>query len=88
MGLSAVHWKRFLTLNFLAAGLWAISFVAIGFFLGQAFHAVLGHLVRSFSIVMLIAFVAFAVAVFLFHRLQKRRQLRVPPGVKIVIPPP
>jgi membrane protein DedA with SNARE-associated domain len=88
MGLSAVHWKRFLSLNFLAAGLWAGSFIALGYFLGHAFRAMLGHLMRSFSLVMLGAFIVFAVAVWLFHRLQKRRQLRVPPGVKTVIPPP
>ena len=88
MGMSAVHWKRFLSLNFLAAGLWAASFVAAGFFLGHAFRAMLGHLIRSFSLAMLGAFIVFAVAVWFFHRLQKRRQLRVPPGAKIVIPPP
>jgi membrane protein DedA with SNARE-associated domain len=88
MGLSAVHWKRFMALNCLAAGIWAGSFVAVGYFLGHAFRAVLGHLVRSFSLVMLIAFVVFAVAVWLVHRLQKRRHLRLPPGVKIVTPPP
>jgi hypothetical protein len=49
---------------------------------------VLGHLVRSFSLVMLTVFIAFAVAVWVFHRLQRRRQLRVPPGAKIVSPPP
>jgi len=37
---------------------------------------------------MLSAFVLFAVAVSLAHRLQRRRQLRVPPGIKVVIPPP
>jgi hypothetical protein len=37
---------------------------------------------------MLGAFIVFAVAVWFFHRLQKRRQIRVPPGAKIVIPPP
>jgi membrane protein DedA with SNARE-associated domain len=88
MGLSAVHWKRFLTLNFLAAGLWAASFVLLGYFLGHAFRAVLGHLVRSFSLLMLGAFIVISIAVWSFHRLQKRRQIRVPPGVKIVIPPP
>jgi membrane protein DedA with SNARE-associated domain len=88
MGMSAVHWKRFLSLNFLAAGLWAGCFVAAGYFLGHALRAMLSHLVRSFSLVMLGAFIVFAVAVWLFHRLQKRRQLRVPPGAKIVIPPP
>jgi membrane protein DedA with SNARE-associated domain len=87
MGMSAVHWKRFLTLNFVAAGLWAASFVAVGYFLGHAFRAVLGHLMRSFSLVMLVAFITFAIVVWLVHRLQKRRQLRVPPGAKIVVPP-
>jgi membrane protein DedA with SNARE-associated domain len=88
MGLSAVYWKRFMILNFVAACLWAGSFVAVGYFLGHALRAVLGHLVRSFSVVMLVAFVVITIAVWLFHRLQKRRQLRVPPGAKIVIPPP
>jgi membrane protein DedA with SNARE-associated domain len=88
MGMSAIRWKRFCSLNFLAAGLWATSFIALGYFLGHAFRAVLGHLVRSFSLVMLGAFVTFAVAVWLAHRVQRRRQIRVPPGIKIVIPPP
>lgn len=88
MGLSAVRWKRFLTLNLLAAGLWAGSFVILGYFLGHAFRAVLGHLVRSFSLVMLMAFIVITLAVWLFHRLQRRHQLTVPPGAKIVIPPP
>lgn len=88
MGMSAIHWKRFLSLNLLAAALWAGSFVALGYFLGHAFRAMLGHLMRSFSLVMLGAFTVFAVVVWVFHRLQKRRQLRVPPGAKIVIPPP
>ena len=88
LGMSAIRWQRFLSLNFLAAGLWAASFIAAGYFLGHAFHAVLGHLVRSFSLVMLGAFVVFAVAVRIAHRLQRRRQLRVPPGINVVIPPP
>jgi len=88
MGMSAIRWQRFFVLNFLAAGLWATSFVAAGYFLGHAFRAVLGHLVRSFSLVMLGAFVACTGAVWLVHRLQRRRLLRVPPGAKIVLPPP
>jgi len=88
MGMSAIRWQRFLALNFLAAGLWAMSFVATGYFLGHAFRTVLGHLARSFSLVMLGAFITFASAVWLAHRLQRRRQIRVPPGAKIVIPPP
>jgi membrane protein DedA with SNARE-associated domain len=76
-------------LNFLAAGVWAASFVAVGFFLGHAFRAVLGDIVRSFGLVMLGVFVAVAVGMWLVHRVQRRRRpIRVPAGAKIVIPPP
>jgi membrane protein DedA with SNARE-associated domain len=89
LGLSAVRWDRFLRLNFLAAGVWAASFVAVGFFLGHAFRAVLGDIVRSFGLVMLGVFVAVAVGMWLVHRVQRRRRpIRVPAGAKIVIPPP
>ena len=37
MGLSAVHWRRFMSLNFLAAGLWAGIFVGLG--LSAVFYA-------------------------------------------------
>src|SRR6516162_3557960 len=86
MGLSAIRWQRFLALNFLAAGLWATTFIAVGYFLGHAFRAVLGHLVRSFSLVMLGAFIAFAAGVALAHRLQRRRQLRVPRALEERLP--
>jgi membrane protein DedA with SNARE-associated domain len=88
LGLSAVRWDRFFRLNFLAAGLWAASFVAVGYFLGHAFRAVLGDIARSFSLVMLGAFVAIGAGIWLLHRLQRRRQLRVPTGADVVLPPP
>jgi membrane protein DedA with SNARE-associated domain len=87
MGMSAVRARRFLALNFLAAALWAAGFTAVGYFLGHAFRAVLGDLARSFSLVMLGAFVAIACGVKLLHWLQRRRQLRVPPGAKVAAPP-
>jgi membrane protein DedA with SNARE-associated domain len=86
MGMSAVRGRRFLALNFLAAALWAASFIAVGYFLGHAFRAVLGDLARSFSLAMLGVFVVISLGVALVHRLQRRRQLRVPPGVKIAAP--
>jgi membrane protein DedA with SNARE-associated domain len=88
LGLSAVRWERFLGLNFAAAGLWAASFIAVGYFLGHAFRAMLGDLARSFSLVMLGVFVAIAAAMWLLHRFQRRRQLKVPPGAGVVLPPP
>jgi len=88
LGLSAVRWERFLRLNLCAALLWATSFVAVGYFLGHAFRAVLGDIARSFGIVMLAVFIAIGGGLWLLHRLQRRRQLRVPPGAKVVLPPP
>ena len=89
LGLSAVRWNRFLRLNFIAAGLWAASFVAVGFFLGHAFRAVLGDIARSFGLVMLGVFVAVAGGMWLLHRTQRRRRsIAMPPGVKAVAPPP
>lgn len=69
IGLSALRWQRFLSLNFVAAGLWAASFIAVGYFLGDAFRAALGDLALSFDLVMLGVFAAFAVAVWLVHRI-------------------
>src|SRR6267154_5177108 len=89
LGLSAVKWERFLRLNFAAAGLWAASFIAIGYFLGHAFRAVLGDIARSFGLVMLGVFVAVALGMWLLHRTHRRRRsVTVPPGVKVVAPPP
>ncbi len=87
LGLSTVRWDRFLCLNFAAAGLWAASFVAVGYFLGNAFRAVLGDLARSFSLVMLGVFVAIALGVWLLHRRQRRRQPSILPGADVVLPP-
>jgi membrane protein DedA with SNARE-associated domain len=85
MGVSAIRWRRFLSLNFVAAGLWAASFVAVGYFLGHACRVVFGN----FSLAMLGVFCLFAFAIWFAHRLRRRRQqLRMPPGAKIAAPPP
>jgi membrane protein DedA with SNARE-associated domain len=80
LGLSAIDWRRFLKLNFLAAGLWAASFVATGYFLGHAWRAMIGDVARSFSLAMLGGFVAIAIGMTLLHRWQRRR-FRLPPPV-------
>jgi membrane protein DedA with SNARE-associated domain len=82
MGMSAVRGGRFLVLNFLAAALWAASFVAVGYFLGHAFRAMLGDVARTFSLGMLGVFVVIAVAVGVVHRLQRRRQQRLTPAAE------
>jgi membrane protein DedA with SNARE-associated domain len=88
LGLSAVRWGRFCGLNFVAAGLWAGSFVATGYFLGHAFRTVLPDLAETFSLVMLGVLIATSFGIWLLHRMQRRRrQPRVPPGVTIATPP-
>lgn len=85
LGLSHVHWRRFLKLNFAAAGLWAASFVATGYFLGHAWRAMLGDVARSFSLAMLAGFVLIITGVALLHRWQRRR-MRLPPAVANAAP--
>ena len=87
LGLSAVRWQRFLWLNFVAAGLWAATFVSVGYFVGHAFHALVGDL----SLVMLGVFILVGGGTWLFHRVQRRRNpkvLKVPRGANPVLPPP
>jgi membrane protein DedA with SNARE-associated domain len=86
MGMSAIRGRRFLLLNFLAAALWATSFIAFGFFLGNAFRAVLGDIARTVSLTMLGVFIAIAIGVGVFHRLQRRRRPRFFPA-EIAAPP-
>lgn len=88
LGLSAVRWERFLRLNFLAAGLWAAVFVAVGYFLGHAFRAVLGDVARSFSLAMLGVFVILAGGMWLLHRIQRRRAENNPPRSGSAVAPP
>jgi membrane protein DedA with SNARE-associated domain len=73
MGTSGLNWNRFLVLNFIAAGVWAASFVGLGYLCGQAFEAVLGDVVESFGLVMLGVFITLMAGGVIVHRLQKRR---------------
>jgi membrane protein DedA with SNARE-associated domain len=86
-GLSAIGWRRFLGLNFLAALLWAASFIAVGYFLGHAFKAVLGDIARSVGLVMLGALLTFALAMRLLGRWQKRRRGAPLRGAEPALPP-
>jgi membrane protein DedA with SNARE-associated domain len=70
MGLSAIHWKRFLGLNFLAAGLWAASFVGVGYFLGHWLPEMLGDIGRKTGLVGLALFLFVSAGVGLYRRLR------------------
>jgi membrane protein DedA with SNARE-associated domain len=82
LGVSAVGWRRFLWLNLFAAALWAVSFVALGYFLGHAMRKALPEIARSFRLSMLAALVVVGLATWLLHRIQRRRQVRPPPGAE------
>jgi len=73
MGMSGLRWSRFLFLNFIAAGVWAMTFVGVGFLLGRAFASVLGQLADSFGLVMLCVMAVSGSIVFLVHRSHKKR---------------
>ncbi|HXP78014.1 MAG TPA: DedA family protein [Stellaceae bacterium] len=84
LGISGIDWRRFLSLNFIAAGLWAVVFVGAGYLFGQASEAMLGDLAAEFRLIALSVFVlvvASASLVFLWHR--RRRRSAPPQGRRV-----
>jgi membrane protein DedA with SNARE-associated domain len=88
MGMSGLLWRRFLALNFVAAGLWATTFVGAGYLLGNVFGAALRRMADSFGLVMLGIFVLVSVVILTLHRIQRRRRMALPRGAAQVVPPP
>lgn len=70
-GVAGMDRRRFFVLNFLAAGLWAASFVAGGWFLGAAFEEGYGLAVLGVVALAIIAFV-------IYRGTRTRRALPVP----------
>jgi membrane protein DedA with SNARE-associated domain len=88
MGMSGLLWRRFFALNFVAAGLWATTFVGAGYLLGNIFGAALRRMADSFGLVMLGIFVLVAAVILTLHRIQRRRRMTPPRGAAQVVPPP
>jgi membrane protein DedA with SNARE-associated domain len=88
MGMSGLLWRRFFALNFVAAGMWATTFVGAGYLLGNIFGAALRRMADSFGLVMLGIFVLVAAVVLTLHRIQRRRRMTPPRGAAQVVPPP
>jgi membrane protein DedA with SNARE-associated domain len=78
MGMSPLRWSRFLVLNFIAAGLWAITFAGGGYMFGEALSAVLGD---AAEIMGLVALVVFVVVVTYLLRRQKRGSGAITPAL-------
>ncbi len=74
LGVSGIDWRRFLTLNCLAALIWAGVFVGIGFLFGHALERMLGHVMHQVSLVLLYVFVLLLVAGHVAHRIRRKRR--------------
>lgn len=68
-GASALGWPRFLTLNFIAAGLWAGTVVSAGFGFGHLSEGAMTDALSVFGVVMLAVFLA--LTWFLTRRLER-----------------
>jgi membrane protein DedA with SNARE-associated domain len=55
-GMSRLPWSTFLALNFVAAGLWSVSVVSIGYAFGQVSEKVMSDASSSLGLVMLVLF--------------------------------
>ena len=79
LGISGIDWRRFLSLNFIAAGLWALIFVGAGYLFGQASEAMLGDLAAEFRMAMLTVFALVVLGVCFAVFLRRRRRDRSKP---------
>jgi len=57
VGLSEISWLRFSSTNFIAAGVWASSFVGAGYFFSQVSEATLGKGAKIFGFGALLVFI-------------------------------
>lgn len=87
LGISKVHWRRYLVLNFIAAGIWAAIFVAAGFLCGHALGRMLGQIAERFSQSLLIIFALVIIAGHFAHRLHVRRRRKLAASAAAVVPP-
>lgn len=71
IGMSGVTWPRFAVLNFIAAGVWAISFAGAGYILGEVLGAVIGEHIHTAMVGMLVLFIVIVGGKFLLKRRAK-----------------
>jgi membrane protein DedA with SNARE-associated domain len=76
LGVSSINWKRFLSLNFLAAWLWAATFVGLGIVCGRSVEHVMGRVAHEIGIILLALFVALLAGGHLVNKLRRNRQRR------------
>src|ERR1700733_6894412 len=77
LGVSSINWKRFLSLNFVAAWLWAMTFVGLGFVCGKSVEHMMGRLAHEIGIILLAVFVALLAGGHLVNKLRRSRRRRI-----------
>ena len=55
-GMSRLPWSTFLVLNFIAAGIWAVTLISIGYAFGQVSEKVMSDTSSAVGVVLLVAF--------------------------------
>jgi membrane protein DedA with SNARE-associated domain len=77
LGISGINWKRFLALNFVAAMVWATTFVGLGFLCGASVEHMMGRLAHEVGIILLALFVALLAGGHILHKLRRSRRRRL-----------
>ena len=72
--ISGIGWRRFMLLNFMAAGIWAAVFVGAGYLCGRELRTLLGQIARDFGFAMLAGFAVLLIGAHVAHRLHRRRR--------------
>lgn len=76
--MSDIPWARFAALNFVAAGIWAVTFAGGGYLAGAALQHVVGDVVQGVGLAMLGAFLC--VGFWLLHKARKPPEGAPPPN--------
>jgi membrane protein DedA with SNARE-associated domain len=77
IGLSDLGIARFMILNFVAAGIWAVTFVSAGYFFGRELDHVLGQWAETIELVALGVFLIVVFTILLVTRWRSRRAKRL-----------
>ena len=86
LGVSRIDWRRFLLLNFLAAGVWAATFVGVGSLCGHAVASMLGRMAHQVGLVLLALLVALLALGHAFAVLRRQRRRRSIAEVVVPLP--